>query len=260
MKNIQKLFRSLEKQSIEVIRVSTLSSYWYCAVKSYLQAQGLDSGSSEATEIGTKIHDEISKSRQSSQWEKEFEQHLKSFFIKLDCGKGSTGFFGTDGKVLARSWLKNGETVGYITTHGIDDFEVTPNKEVTLVEYKTTNQRYVDNYKLCTALFQIKLYWWILRPLVEAAGYRIVKAKVVYLNRKGEPIGEKTIRQDESSFYEVENYKDDWFVYNTVKIEKDIENIFCQFEHPEQMIPPAKFKCFNCSPIFKKRCPFIVQQ
>ncbi|MCW3994932.1 MAG: PD-(D/E)XK nuclease family protein [Candidatus Bathyarchaeota archaeon] len=255
--NIFKLFRSTENKPVEVIRVSTLASYWYCSVKAWLQAQGVEPEiENEATEIGTKIHNAISKARSLSEWEKEFERHLKQFFIKVDAGKGTTAFNETEGKVLARAWKRNGETVGYIVTHGLDDYEVSPNREVTLIEYKTTNQRYIDNYKLSTALFQLKLYWWILVPLLSQVGYRIVQARLVYLNRKGEILGEKIIRQDESQYYENENYKDDWFVYNTVKVEKDIANIFLAFENPDKLIPPAKFKCFNCSDAYKKRCPF----
>ena len=257
MHNILKMFRAGNRE-VKYLRVSTLASYFYCSVRARCQALGIDTPPTEALAIGKRKHDEITAARQPSVWERELETYLKTCMVtELESTDGSTGIRDAENKVFMRGWYDGATVIGHIVTHGVDDWECNPQREVTLIEYKTTNQKYVDNYKLSTALFQTKLYIWILDPLLKLGGYRIVRGKVVYLARDGKPIGEKIIRIDESPKYETENYEDDWFVYNTKRVESEIAKILDQFEHPENLIPPARFKCARCPQIFKNECPFI---
>ena len=249
IKNELKLFRSQHGKIIEHIRVSTLAGYWFCAAKSYLQALGVNSPSSPATEAGTELHNAFTAARPPSQLEIELENYLKRFMVNIDTGAGSTGLAGTEDKVFARAWKRDGQVVGWITSHGFDDFRVDPDKKVTIVEYKTTSQKVVDWYKLSTAIFQLKVYMWMIEPLLKQGGYTLHKAEIVYYPQLGkrdkrlphevEPLGVKTITD-----------------YSEASVEADIENIFKQFGEPTKMIPPARYKCYMCHPNFKSQCPF----
>lgn len=250
------LFRNSKGTAIEHIRVSTLASYFFCAHKAYLQAaEGIDSPGNDATAEGSRIHDAITASRPPSLLEQQLETYLKGFMVNIDTGQGGTALSNTENKVFARAWIVNGETKGFLTTHGIDDFRVNPDKSVVLVEYKTTSQKVIDWYKLSTALFQLKVYAWILEPILTAGGYRIEKAELVYLpqQKRGkkhkepwqlEPLGIRTIACG--------TQRDD---YNAAAVEADIAMIFREFGNPCNMQPPARFKCYSCHPNYKACCP-----
>ena len=224
------------------IRASTLGHYWFCAVQAWLQTCGIESPRNEALSIGKAIHDDITGSRDPSIWEKEFETFLKQFMVKRSTGAGSTGLDDTEDMVFQRAWLGDDHTtiIGHVTTHGIDDFRVSPERDVVLVEYKTTNQRYIDYYKLSPAMFQLRVYMWILEPYLTAGGYHIVRGEIVFLNRKGEPMGVKEILD-----------------YSAAEVEGHIARILEQFADPTKLIPPAKWKCLRCPKEFKERCPFV---
>lgn len=239
MENLTKLFRRTDGTEVQFIRASTLSHYWFCAVQAWLQASGIDTPSNEALSIGKAIHDEITASRKSSVWEDEFSTFIQQFLVTRETGVGSTGLRGTEDRVFQRAWPDGKTVIGHITTHGIDDFEVNPNREVIFVEYKTTAQRVIDYYKLMPAIFQLKVYVWILEPYLQIGGYKFSRGKIVFLNRKGEPLGEKLVED-----------------YTASAVESDIARILAQFRDPTTLIPPAKFKCLYCNEIFKSKCPF----
>jgi hypothetical protein len=141
--------------------------------------------------------------------------------------------------------------VGYITSHGFDDFRVDPDKKVTIVEYKTTSQKVVDWYKLSTAIFQLKVYCWMLDPLLKAGGYTISKAEIVYLPQ---PPKRKTVEAPSPHLTEPLGVKT--IDYNEAAVEADIRSVFAQFAHPDKMVAPARYKCYMCHPNFKSRCIF----
>jgi len=234
-----KLFRRPDGNEVQYIRTSTLAHYWYCAVQAWLQAGGIDTPSNEAINIGKAIHDSITSSRRSSKWEDEFSTFLSQFLVTRDTGAGGTGLRGSEDKVYQRAWHDGKTIIGHVTTHGIDDFEVNPQREVIFVEYKTTAQRVIDYFKLMPAVFQVKVSMWILEPYLQAGGYKISKGKIVFLNRKGEPLGEKLVED-----------------YTAANVEADIARILAQFRDPTTLIPPARHKCLYCAEIFKSKCPF----
>ena len=241
IKNVTKLFKAPNGQKIVFIRASTLAGYWYCAIKAWCEARGIEAPSSEALDIGKKIHDQISNSRASSKWEIELENFLKQFMVDRESGEGTTGMKTEKFKVFMREWKDGEVVVGHVVTHGVDDFRCSDTKQVTLVEYKTTNQRYIDSYKLAPATFQIKLYAWILEPYLKIGGYTIHRLEIVYLNRRGDILGTKQVE------------------YSAEEVEKDIAKILKQFNDPSLLIPPAKFKCLHCDERYKRECPFIEQ-
>ncbi len=265
--NILKLFRSEKGETVKFIRASTLAHYYYCSVQAYLIALGTESPPNDALAIGKRVHDDITAARQPSQLERELEEYLKGCMVQLDTGDGGTGIRGAEGVFIRE--FKDGTRIGHVTTHGVDDFKVHPDKSVTITEYKTTNQRYIDNYKLSTALFQVKLYAWILEPSLKAGGYNIKKMEVVYLSRAGECIGQKEVFNYESLSNNPEVVQilqklngNDFgrFTYSPQQVEADIAKILDQFNNPDTLIPPSRHKCFNCSSVFKNKCPFKGQQ
>lgn len=235
-----KLFRKPDGTEVNHVRASTLGHYWFCAVQAWLQTCGIESPRNEALSIGKAIHDEITGSRDPSFWEKEFETFLKQFMVKRETGAGSTGLAGNEDMVFQRAWLDGTTVIGHVTTHGIDDYRVSPERDVVLVEYKTTNQRYIDYYKLSPAVFQLRVYMWILEPYLIAGGYNLKRGEIVFLNRKGEPMGIKEITD-----------------YTAADVEANIARILEQFADPKKLIPPSKFKCLHCATVFKERCPFM---
>lgn len=235
------LFRDTKNEKVRVIRASTLCSYWYCAEKAFLQAtKTVESEPNEATLIGTEIHDAVAVARPKTAEETELDTFLKQFMVDYYTGKGGTALSGCDSKVFMRAWLNwEGETVGYITTHGFDDFQVKPNKHVTLIEYKTTNQKQIDKYKLPMARFQVKLYMWILCPLLKLGGYSWDSGKVIFLNRKGEYL-----------------YGDEITDFSEAEAEAEIKRVFDAFNDNRNMYAPARFKCYRCPKEFKDHCIF----
>jgi len=241
LENWLKLFRSPEGKLIHYVRASTLGHYWYCAVQAWLQAtRGIEPPASEALQIGKRIHDQITKSRKPSRWEQQFQDFITQFMVDRNAGEGSTGLATEGSKVFMRPWYDGETIVGHVVTHGVDDFRVYPDRTVILVEYKTTAQRVIDYYKLAPAVFQLKVYMWILEPYLKLGGYKLLRGEVVFLTRRGKPLGVKQIVD-----------------YDSKEVEQQLARIFYQFNHPESLVPPARWKCLNCPQVYKKECPFI---
>jgi hypothetical protein len=279
--NILKLFRTADNKEIKYLRASTLAHYYFCAIQAKLIASGVDSPPNEALAVGKKVHDAITASRLPTKHEKELEDYLKECMVAEQAGDGSTGIRGAEGIFMRE--ISDGIHVGHVVSHGVDDFRVRPSynaalkfgnyqfkvdeaKEVILTEYKTTNQRYVDNFKISTAIFQIKIYAWLLEPLLAKKGYYIKKLEVVYLSRAGEPIGQKEIwnyqcLSDKPEVTEILKQLSGGdfgrYIYSPEQVERDIKSIRAEFNKPlEEMIACARFKCYRCDAIFKNRCPF----
>ncbi len=242
--NELKLFRRNDGSEVKLIRISNLGHYFYCAVQAWLIAQGIDSPGNANTEQGTKLHNACTAARQPSQYEKEFEEFLAAQMKMLDCGKGSTGLRdkSSHDAVLTREWIENGIVLGEVVTHGLDDFKVFADKSVKLYEYKFTNQRYIDWFKLGSAIFQMKASIWLYTPILAKGGYRITGAELVFFNMKGEPLGTKQVDYSETEFVAT------------------VKDILRQFRNPETLVPPARFKCVHCGEHFKKLCPFQKQE
>jgi len=236
--NLTKFFEAQGK-TIRYLRASNLGHYWHCSVQAFLQAQGVESPPNTALNIGKAIHDSITEARQLSQWEREFQEFITQFMVDRESGNGSSGLGMQRNKVFMRTWYDGQTAIGHITTHGVDDFKVYPDRQVILVEYKTTGQKYIDHYKLAPAIFQLKVYAWILEPYMKIGGYKLKHCEVIFLNRRGDPMGIKQVID-----------------YDPIKVEADIANILDQFRNPEKLVPPARWKCLKCSEVYKSRCPF----
>jgi CRISPR/Cas system-associated exonuclease Cas4 (RecB family) len=241
LENLTKFFQRQNGKTVRYLRASILGHYWYCAVQAWLQASGIRSPSNEAMEIGKRVHDEISKARSLSAWEKEFNDFIAKFQVEksIDIGEGSTGMDTKENMVFQRAWYDGETVIGHVVTSGVDDFRVSPERDITFIEYKTSAQKVIDYYKLAPASFQLRVYMWIFEPILKIGGYKTSHGEIVYLTRKGDPIG-----------------KHDIVDYDATSTETEIERILKQFRDPSTLIPPSKFKCFRCPDVYKSKCPF----
>jgi len=176
---------------------------------------------------GRRIHKETREARQDSKWEKDFLKTLDSFFEDRN-----------GDRILVRPWGET-EILGEFVTHDIDEFKVNPDRTVVLLEYKTKKSRYIRPIDLAPAIFQTKMYAWILEPYMAIMNYRIIYGTVIFLDTKSRPIG-----QSENIFFD---YRE---------IEEDISRILYQFNNPDELIPPQRWKCKFCPEVFTSRCPF----
>jgi len=212
-----------------------------------MQSLGIETPSSEALTDGSKIHADIAKARERSKHEKEFEEFLDQFFA---------------GSTIGRPWLNQTTEIvtGEIRTHGYDDFRVNENREVDLIEYKTKGGWRVQPVSLMPAIFQAKIYCWILEPYILLKGYRWREIWVIFLKRrrgaKFSPIGEHEIQS-----------------YNSIEVEEKIAEIFDEWNRASEaktdeerrsiLIPPKSWKCVSCPGVFRLgknhlglKCPF----
>lgn len=150
--------------------------------------------------------------------------------------------------------------MGELVTHGYDDFKVTPDREVDLLEYKTKGGWRIRPVDLMPAIFQCKVYAWLLEPYLMMHGYHWREIWIIFLRRTRQktfvPIGEHLVED-----------------YNSVEVEKKIARIFDEWNRASEaktneerrniLIGPKKYKCVYCPDVFKKgknslglRCPF----
>jgi len=222
---MMKLIR--QPKIVHTIRVSTFASYYWCAVQSWLKSLGHKTPYKEAMGRGTRIHQEVRDSRKDSKWEKAFLEELDGFFEDRN-----------GDRVLSRNWGET-EVIGEFVTHDIDELQVNPDRTVVLIEYKTKKNKYIRPIDLAPAVFQAKMYAWLLEPYMNIMNYRIIKGVIVFLDTKARPIG-----QSEHIYFDYE------------KIEEEIAFILAQCNDPKTLIPPQRWKCRFCDDIFKSRCPF----
>jgi len=247
LQNILKLFRTPSGEYIRKVRVSTLARYFWCSAQAWMQALGVEGPPTEAKSEGTIIHTKIEKARKPSSYEKEFKEKLEEFFAN---------------GIIARPWFdqKNLIHLGELVTHGIDDFKVTPDRQVDLIEYKTKTSWRVYPVDLMPAQFQAKLYAWVLEPYLIMFGYRWRQIWIIFVKRERggrfKPIGETFVED-----------------YDPIEVEKQIAEIFDEWNKASEaetdeerrniLIPPKKYKCLLCPEVYRLgknelglRCPF----
>jgi len=244
-KDLKQLFKSIEGTEVHTIRASTLARYFWCSIQAWLMAGGLETPRSEALSIGSKIHSDIETARKLSPREEEFQKFLSQYLAP-------DGYGGT----IGRPWI-NGETViqeekGWVRTHGMDDFKVDDKRRVVNIEYKTSGGWKIYPTTLMPAIFQTKIYQWIMEPYLLIGGYHWKGSHIVWLKRLRndfKPIGETTdIEYDSAEVQEqIDTIFNEWNRASEAKTNEERRNI---------LIAPKKFKCTMCSEIFKSRCPF----
>lgn len=232
---------------IKRVRVSTIARYFWCSPQAWMAALGIINPPNEALTTGTAIHTEIETARKFSDYEKQFIELV-----------GHT--YASDGQVALTRTFKDANVEVEIITHGCDGFKVYEDKTVDLIEYKTKGGWRVYPTSLMPAIFQSKLYAWILQPLLDKHGYRWGKVTIVFLkrdrHRKFVPIGESWVED-----------------YNPDEVERKLSVIFDEWkrtcdaksakERRNILIPPKSYKCIHCPDCYKNganqfnlKCPF----
>lgn len=221
-------------------RVSSISSYFWCGWKAYLVAvKGMKISETEWMRLGTTRHLELFDSLgKRYPWEEKFLKDAGGF--RLD-EHGFVRKYEDDRGIRKVIY-------GDITGHP-DDFQVTPDLMVSIMEYKVRRPMedpkkkpslwYINHFIIPVARFQAQIYAYITEPTAERLGYTVrdTQAVVVY-SWDLKPIVWKPV----------------W--YNAVKTEEKIDEVLYKFAHPELIEPCKKWKCKYCDDNFKKKCPF----
>jgi len=187
---------------------------------------------------GTLIHNNIIEARKPSPIEKEFAEALKPFYVK-----------GEDGEPIIERVYNNNKIKadGKFLTHGADEWKVTPERKAWIIEYKTKKSVYVNPVSISPARFQNKLYCWLHAPIFELIPFELAGGQIVFLKRVGRKGDFEPIGQTEYMYWNEETRST--FLY-------DVERILWYWNNPHKQIPPKRWKCLRCPPIYKKRCVF----
>lgn len=248
-----KLFHSALDPSkmVKTIRASTLASYYWCSIKSWLQASGIELPKTESMSVGTNIHNNIAQARMMSPQEKKFHELIKSY--KCD-------------EVISRPWIDN-ENIhivadAEIVTHGYDGFTLDRKKGVTLSEYKTKKGWSIRATDVVPNKFQTQLYCWIMEPFLKMHGYHWKGARIIYVKRTRE-------KDNNGNYLFVPIGQLDITDYKAKDVEAKIRRIFkewdeaslCKTDEQKRsiLLPPKRWKCIICerySPEIYKICPF----
>lgn len=228
-----------QPKPVKTIRASTQAGYWYCSENARLQALGVQAQfSSEVAKWGTVIHDDILDARKITPLELEFKEALAPFY-KL----------GEDKQPIISRTYKNTKIKadGTFLTHGADEWKVEPDRKCWLIEYKTKSRSYVTPVDISPARFQNKLYCWLHAPIFEFIPFTLAGGQIIFLQRKGKFGDFKPIGQTEKMYWNEETER---------TFLEDMEHILWSWNNPTKQIPPKRWKCLHCSPIFKEKCFF----
>jgi len=232
LKEYRKLIRA--PREIKTIRASTLSSYWYCSEKARLQALGVEETESNAVcNAGTATHNAILESRLPSPLESELAQLLAPFYKE---------------GVISRTYKNTKINAdGTFVTHGADEWQVAPDRKTWILEYKTKASVYINPIDLSPARFQNKLYCWLYAPIFSLIPFTLAGGQIIFLKRVGTKGDFEEIGQTERMF---------WNEDTEATLLEDIEHILWSWNNPDKQIPPKRWKCLRCPPIFKQKCFF----
>jgi len=118
-----------------------------------------------------------------------------------------------------------------------DDLTVLGKNKVQIIEYKTVDKSNLKPWKSLLHKYQVQLYAWVLEPILKEIGYNIAHYHtVVYLKRNGLFIRKVSVEHDPFC------------------TERLISQVFSFWEIGQPLIKPMKWKCQECSPVFKSHC------
>jgi hypothetical protein len=234
----------------ERMRASNLAQWFWCAEQARLLTSELivkNDEPKDAAEIGTMLHQVLDESMgKRFPHEEEFLKELVKF---------KDPEFGFLRKVQAAKLADTPmESVIYadLTGHP-DDFQITPDLVVYIVEHKTVkgipSDWFIQRYKLATARFQTQIYSFILEPFVNRLGGIMGKVNaVIYWNQPKEG--------------EVLKYFNTYRVeYHAEETKEKILTAVRAFWNPEMIerFKPQEWKCDKCLPEFKSKCQYTAK-
>jgi len=231
-----------ESEPPKSIRSSNLAQWFWCAEMARLYVMKMipeDDGPKDAADEGTLIHKVLEDTMgRRFPWEEDFMKALEKYKDPL---------YGFARKVMS----KGNETLIYadLTGHP-DDFQITPDNVVAIVEHKTVGAKagawFIERYKLPMARFQSQLYSFILEPFVERLGGVMSRYNaVVYWRRPDEG---KALVPFKS--YPIE--------YRKELTKEAIATALAGFANPASMdkYKPQEWKCDHCFKDVKPHCQF----
>ncbi len=202
------------------LKVSDLASWDWCNEESYLRCNGVFREETKLDRNGKAVHSVIVREPKFP-WEIDFFEKLQKFkpiFREID-----------DVRIYA-SW------------DAIDPSDL-KNRVVRVVENKTRGSFDVPDYIVPSAKFQLEIYAWIYKPIIERMGYLFPENHFLYyVHRESLEL----IKKIEC----VMNYKDiEEKIMDRVKNIKENKNIVgAKLKEP--------WKCDICNNAFKSKCRF----
>lgn len=191
-----------------------------------------------AATIGTLIHNDITTARKPSELEEELAKALEPFYSK-----------DSDGAPIISRVYKNTkiQADGKFLTHGADEWKVQPDRKAWILEYKTKTSAYITPVDVSPARFQNKLYCWLYAPIFSMIPFNLAGGQIIFVKRVGRDGDFEEIGQTEYMW---------WNEDAEAQLLADIERILWSWNNPEKQIPPKRYKCLKCPPIYKTKCIF----
>jgi len=177
----------------------------------------------EATDVGTIMHQVLEESMgRRFPWEKAFMEQLKPF---------------QDAELGFVRELDETKIYYNLTGHQ-DDIQITPARNVSLVEHKSTrnpNYWFINRFLFPMAQFQIQIYAWIMEPLIKQIGGLMNRVHSV-------------IFWDSQTFEHRFTFN---AIYHPTDVESRLARVIDVIEGRKPPIHPKAWKCKNCKPRFK---------
>ena len=195
------------------VRTHQIARYWYCAEQSRLMVvEGLKMPRTVVLDQGTKIHGWLEK-RPKTPAEVSLHLRLKEM------------------EPLTRE-IDGAQVIAHP-----DDVVLLGKNRVQLIEYKTIEKTNVRMWKSSLAKYQLRIYCWVLEPILWNLGLQLVHFNyVVYLTRQGVFLKRNLVEKD--------NYC----------TERMIRQVLDFWKTGEPLTAPMKWKCKMCPDVFRERC------
>lgn len=205
------------------IRTHVIARYWWCAEQSRLLALYPELSDREPKGCmlgGTRVHDWL-EARPKSKSEQALIDKLQDYY----------------------PFTRLFEDVTISGTP--DDIQIVyfqGKRFVKLSEFKTVSHYKLDPLVTCQASLQVKIYCWILEPILKELGYRLsaVHDVALYNRNSAHYIGKRE------------------FHYRSQEVEKELHRIFEMYRGNVPPIPPTPWKCQVCDKELKERCTINV--
>jgi len=239
MRRVLRSVRVPPSQHPKRYRASTLGWWFWCAERSRHYALNLipKKPPTKQSKAGTELHEILAeKLGRRFPWEDEFMETIENL------QHAELGF--------SRK-LKDVDIYDNITGHP-DDFQVTLDGEVTILEHKTTeigkkekDRKFLERYRLPMAEFQLKVYCWIFdHVLSESEDYRLARTHAVLF---------WLVFRKEDRVQLINTYP---LTYYPRSVENDIKYAVAAYQKPVMIIRPRAWKCKQCPKVHKAVCRF----
>lgn len=198
------------------IKASDLASYYWCAEQSYWKLRGVTRKQKPTDVVGRKVHKELVKPPKED-YEFEFFRRLKEF------------------KPIYR---RSGRVKVFCGFDAVDLSGIPVNNSVRLLEFKTTSMEKVPDYYLPHARFQLEIYYWAYKPVIEKMGYVFPAEHYLeyHSSDSGELMERIAVEMDE------------------MEIARKIRNCLSNLGTGFGFTRPEKFKCEWCEAEYKEKC------